>query len=126
MGNTLATIYIGRKFEWMWPMLFWEKAGPCLTTSPWPKPSSVPSDILIQGWIKMPLGTEIGLLWTNGWSHLANNRHGPKIGRQCPFWGLGPHLTSVAGAEAYHVPSFFLIKPNVWPQHQRHRQTTVR
>ena len=51
----------------------------------------------------------------------GHNRHGPKIGGLCPFWGeLGPHLTQCGwgrGRPPYQVASWILIHPTIWPQY---------
>jgi len=51
-----------------------------------------------------------------------------KWGMMCPFpWGdLCPHLTHVAWAEAYLVPSGILIYPTVWLQYTNVAERTDR
>ena len=79
-----------------------EGAGsPSITKSPGPRPSSIPSDILIHAaiWPRQ--------IWTENWGGL------------CPFGGGGagsPSNTMWRGPRPTYVPSFILIRPIVWPQ----------
>ena len=106
MGDCLATIDIGRK-EGAAVQLSGGGAGsPSNTMWPRPRPTSVPSDILI---------------------HVAvwHNRHGPKIGG-CAFFGGDwvPISHNVAGAEAYLYAKFHLDPHNrLATIHQSYRQT---
>ena len=96
-SSCLATIDMGRKVGVLCPFL--GRAGsPSNTMKPGPRPTSVPSGILIQ-----PFG---------------HNRHGPKIGGCAPFGGAGsPSSTMWPGPRPTSTPSFILIHPTVWPQY---------
>ena len=73
-SNRLATTDMGRKLGDVPPFVGGAES-PINTMSPWPRPTAVPSGILIL----QPFG---------------HNGHGPKIGGLRPFWGeLIPHLT---------------------------------
>jgi len=75
--------------------------SPSNTKSPGPRPTSIPSDILIHA----PFG---------------RNRYGPKIGGLCPFRGGGagsPLNTIWPGSRPTCMPSFILIRPTIWPQY---------
>ena len=82
-SSRLATINMGRKFGA--PPPFWgrELGSPSNTKSSGPRPTSIPSDILIHAviWPQQ--------IWAENWG-------------LCPFGGgeLGPHLTQCGQAEA--------------------------
>ena len=102
---------MGRKFRGA-PLPVWAggAGSPSNTKSPGPRPSSIPSDILIM----QPFG---------------RNRCVLKIGGLCPFEGGGasPHLTQCARAEAY-LPAKFHLDPSnrLATVHERHRQDRQR
>jgi len=136
MGDRLATIDMRRKLG----------AAPSNTKSPRPRPTSIPSGILIhpfvwpqrtwaKNWEAVPLlegelsshltqsrpGREAYL--RTKWhidpsSRFSHNRHGPKIGGCAPFLDgeLRPHLTQSPWPRPIAVSSGVLILAAVWPQ----------
>jgi len=101
--NRLTTIEMGRKCRGSAP--FWEggAGSPSNTKSPGPRPTSIPSGILIHS-IQL----------------FGYNRYGPKIGGLCPFGGGrfgSPSNTMSPGPRPTCVSSFILIHPTVWPQY---------
>jgi len=118
MGDRLATIDMGRKLKGVVPLLVGGGSWlPCNTMRPWPRPTFVPSGILIyptawpkQTWAEIwgtaavPLGVELGPHLTHycpgrglpsyqvaPWSiqPFSHNKHRPKIGGLCPLFGNG-------------------------------------
>ena len=80
------------------PLLGGKTGSPSNTKSPGPRPTSIPSDILIHAaiWPQQ--------IWAENW---------------CPFRGGGagsPPNTVWPGPRPICVPSFILIRPTVWPQ----------
>ena len=96
----------GPKIGWpkIWglcpPFGEWGAGSPSNTKSPGPRPTSIPSDILIHAAIwPQPMWAENGGL--------------------CPFRGGGagsPRNTMWPGPRPTCMPSFILIRPTVWPQ----------
>ena len=77
-----------------------EAGSPSNTKSPGPRPSSIPSDILIHAavWPQQ--------IWAKNWGAV-------------PLWGEGagsPSNTMWPGPRPTCTPSFILIHPTVWPQ----------
>jgi len=75
--------------------------SPSNTKSPGPRPTSIPSGILIHAaiWPQQ--------IWAENW------------GAPPPFWGRGagsPSNTMCPGPRPTCLPSFILIRPAVWPQ----------
>ena len=120
--------------------------SPSNTMSPGPRPTSIPSGLLIHPAI-WPQRTwaenwgELCPLFAGAGSHLAqcgldrgppprqvpswsiqpfgHNRHGPKIGWLHPIFGkgeLGPHITQSHGLRPTSIPSCILIHPAIWLQ----------
>jgi len=82
------------------PFWVWGAGSPCNTMWPGPRPTFVPSGILIV----QPFG---------------NNRHGPKIGGLCLLFGDGSWVPSnrmSLGLRPTSLPSGIFILPAVWPQ----------
>jgi len=92
---------MGRKFRGLCPP-FGEGAAesPSNTKSPGPRPSSMPSGILIHAAICSQQ------IWAENWGAV------PLLGR-----GAGsPSNTMWPGPKPTCMPSFILIRPTVWPQ----------
>ena len=101
-SSRLATI--NRLEIWGCSAPFWGGAAvsPCNTKSPGPRPSSIPSDILIHAAIWSQH------IWAENW------------GRLCPFRGGragSPSNTTWPGLRPTCMPSLILIHPTVWPQY---------
>jgi len=119
MGNRLDTTDIGRKVGGCFAHFRGGAAFPPNTTSPRPRPTSVPSGILIHPavWPQQTWAENRGLCRFGGAGSPSNtvspwprptslpsgmviqpfghNRHGLKIGAMLLFWGegeLGPHI----------------------------------
>jgi len=105
MGDRLATIDMGRKLEGQ-SHFFWGGAGfPSNTMSPGPRPTSVPSGILIHPAV-WPQYT-----WAEVWGCTLGGRAG------------SPSNTSVARGEAYfHAKSHLDPSNRVVTIYQRYRQ----
>jgi len=141
MGARLATRHMGRKLQ---PVhVLGEVGSQSNTMWPGPRPTSVPSGILIYAaispqhtWMSVPLcmgelgphltqhGLGRGLPPYQGAScsiqSFGHNRHGPKSGFASPpplRWGAGsPSNTVSSGPRPTSVPSGILIDPAVSPQ----------
>jgi len=100
-SSRLATTDIGRKLWSCAPFLGREAGFPSNTKSPGPKPTSVPSGILIQP-----------AVWPQ-WTRAENWDYAPfgGAGLGCPSKVLWPGLRPTC------MPSFTLIGPTVWPQY---------
>ena len=100
-SSRLYTIEMGRKLGRGAPPPFGVGSGvPSNTKSPGPRPSSIPSGVLIHAavWPKQ--------IWAEIWG-------------LCPYGGGGagsPSNTMWPGPRPTCVPSFVLIRPTVWPQ----------
>jgi len=114
---------------------------PSSTTWPGPKPTSMPSAILMHpavwpqrtwaenwGGGSVPflgmgqLGSDLtqSLLGRGLSSHLATTDMGQKLARLCPFGGAvagSPSNTMWPGPRPTCMPSFILIHPTIWPQY---------
>ena len=101
MGDRLTTIDMGQKLGVV-PLFREGSWAPSNTMLPGPRPTSVPSGILIH-------------------PAFGHNRHVPKIGGGCaPFGGeLGPYLTQHGrgGPMPTCLPRFILIRTTIWPQY---------
>jgi len=106
-SSRLATTDMGRKMGAL-PLIGEGELGTHLTKSLGPRPTSIPSGILIYAAI-WPQQT-----WANNW------------GGSPPFWGeeLGPNPTQCGQAEAYLLTKFHLDPSNrLATIHQHYRQT---
>jgi len=101
MGHRLATIDMGRKERSCCAPFGGGAASPSNTMSPGPRPTSVPSGILIHPsvWLQRT--------WTENWEQL------------CPFEGEAGSLSNTMwpGQRSTSVPNFTLIHPTIWPQY---------
>jgi len=93
----LAHVHWGGSSAPFWGGRAW---FPSNTKSPWPRPCSISSDILIHAaiWPQQ--------IWAKNWG-------------LCPFGGGragSPSNTMWPGPRPTRVPSFVLIRPTVWPQ----------
>jgi len=102
MGDRLVTIDMGRKWQPAVPPPFWGSWIPTNTMLPGPRPTSVPSGILIHPTV-------------------CHNRHRPKI-----ILGLCPFLRGGAGCPSKtmwpkpmptSIPSSILNRLATWPQY---------
>ena len=100
-SSRLAAINMGRKLGGgSAPFRGGGAWSPSNTKSPWPRPTSTPSDILIHAaiWPQQ--------IWAENWG-------------LCPFGGGGagsPSNTVWPGPRPTCVPNFVLIRSTVWPQ----------
>jgi len=88
--------------------------SPSSKMSLWPRPTSLPSDILIHGILIDP-AIWPQQVWAENW------------GRLCPFGGGGagsPSNTMWLGPTLTCIPSFILICSTVWPQYTNVRDRT--
>jgi len=109
MGDRLATIHVGRKVGACCAHFRWGAGSPSNTMSPGPRPTSVPSGILIHSAV-WPEQT-----WTENWG-------------LCPLWGGRASLTSNTtwpGRTPTSIPSGIVIHPTVWPQYTNVTTQTV-
>ena len=98
----LATMATGRKLEGCAPLGegSWVPNSPSNRMSPGPRPTSVPSGILIH------LAVWPQQTWAENW-------------RCAPFWGGGagsPSSTMWPGPRPTCIPRGILVYPTVWPQ----------
>jgi len=95
-SSHLATIDMSRKWGVLCPSLG-GAGSPSNTMSPEPRPTSIPSGILIHPTV-------------------SRQQTWAKIWRLCPFGGPGsPTKTMWPGSRPISVPSGILIHPAVWP-----------
>jgi len=102
MGDRLATIDMGRKLGAV-PLLRGGAWSSCNTMRPGPRPTFVPSGILIHPAV-WPQQT---------WAKIGG-------GALALFWGGGagsPSNTMWPGPRSTCIPRFILTRPTVWPQH---------
>jgi len=141
-SSCLATIHTGRKLGRgtrnripVWG----GELGPHLTQSPGPRPTSIPSVILIhpaiwpqqiwaENWWLCPFGgggagSPSNRMWPGPrptcTQLFGDNRHGPKIGGSAPFLGGGagsPSNTVSLGSRPTCLPSGILIHRAIWSQ----------
>jgi len=97
VGDHLATIDMDRKLREGAVPLSGRGAGSTSNTM-WPAPTPPRSTYLPSGVLIYPIRP------------FGHNKHGPKIGWLCPFWGreLGPHQTQCHLAKAYLHAKFHL------------------
>ena len=130
-SSRLATID-GPKIGWGGCAFSSGVAGsPSNTKSPGPRPTSIPSGILVHPapfWGELGphpaqccLGRGLPPYQVPSWciKPFGHNRHGAKIGGLCPFWGNGagsPSNTMSLGPRPTSLSSGILIHPAIWPQ----------
>ena len=112
MGDHLATTNTDRKLGAV-PLGGGEAESPSNTMSPGPRPTSLPSGILIHPAV-WPQQT-----WSSGYTDASKAcaHKFRSVGALCPFpWGE-PSNTMWHGLRPTCMPSFILIHPTVWPQY---------
>ena len=140
-GRTYGHKRYGPKKEGLCPLLGGGAGSPSNTTWSGPRPTSVPSGILIHPaiWPQQTWAENWGRVCApfsgeGSWAYLCANCHldpssclatieiGQKFGELCPlFWGRGAGYTSnmLLGPRPTSLPSGILIHPAIWPQQIR-------
>jgi len=107
--SRLATVNMGQKLGALQPFWGGRAGSPSNTKSPGPRPTCIPSGILVQPaiWPQQ--------IWAENWA-------------LCPFGGGGARSQSNTmwpGPRPTCVPIFILIHPAVWPQCTKVTDRTV-
>jgi len=102
-SSRLATIDMGQKLDGLRPLFGKGKFGPC-TKSPGPRPTSIPSGILIHP-----------AIW-------PTTDMGRKMGGQYPFGGSSPSNTMWSGPRPTFLTIYLQPANHLATVHQRHRQ----